>query len=777
MADGNHGYAVDTPNLDRLATEGMLFHQARIMGADNGAVCKPSRTMLMTGKNTWQSTNGVTAAKTLPGIFNRGVRTGQSAQPYATYRTCKAGNSYPTANVEFTIVNDAIKRGNTDGNGSEWHGDWGVNYISDWAVNHRGNSKPFLIYLGFSHPHDERLARETPSLTGRYGCINTTVPYTIPANAAAPPLPMNYLYGTTASYPAHPFNHGGLNVRDEIQAPGILKNRTENVVRNEIGRNYACVDWIDQQIGRVLARLDDPDGDGDISDSELHNTYIIFTADHGIAIGRHGLQGKQNAYEHTLRVPYIVRGPGITAGSESDAIVYLHDTFPTLCDLAGLDIPSTIDANDGQSFRAVLEGASSSHRDIHYGLYAGSSKPGIRSVSDGRFKLIKYDVENNGVQVTQLFDLQQNPFELLPEHGTANLATQPAYALIRQRLEEKLQQQRIENADPYAFLGDRTLFRFENGVLGAAAGNVADRLAFGHDGTAASGTGGALPVYSGNVPAGNDYVVGESNQLSLDLEQDHQQYVEVQNGTGLSFGEAPFTIEAWVKLETLPSGNNLASTMPVVQKKVIGAADSAMDYMLLAAAGSYGGGTNFSNMALMLGGQTIVSSLSIPDTQWHHISVSFDPVADVVRFTLDGQVDSQSTNISGTENTGPLVIGAHFNSSGVVDRAFDGLIDELSITDGFLAISELQPLQSIAAPDAFKIVSTLRSGTQVTLTFESSPLYLYDVESSSDLISQPWKMEKSLIQGSNGTTAVQIEVPEGVGRLFFRVRTSRYQEP
>lgn len=771
--DAGNPYVVDTPHMDRLAAEGMLFHQARLMGANSGAVCTPSRTCIMTGKNSWQRTEGVNAAVTFPGIFNRGARSGTNSLPYATYRTCKSGNSYPTANNEFTTVNDATKRGNTDGNGSEWHADHGIDYINHWQANHRPSNKPFLIYLGFSHPHDTRNARTSPDLAGRYHCVNTSNPAGLTLDPDAPPLPHNRLSCTPATYPAHPFDHGHLTVRDEKSVSGIDDYRTEAVVRNEIGRNYACIDWIDRQIGRVLDRLEDPDGDGNPADSVLDNTYIVFTSDHGIAIGRHGLQGKQNLYEHTWRVPYIVRGPGIAPGTETDALIYLHDTFPTFCDLAGIDLPATIDGNDGRSFRTVLEGAAARHRDHLYGLYAGGSKPGIRAVTDGRFKLIKYDVGGNATQVTQLFDLRENPFELLPQHGVTNLATQPAYTLVRQHLEELLMQQRIENADPYAFLGDRTLLRFEDGSAGQVAGVLADRFPFANDGTAFSGNGGALPAFSSEVSGATEFVVGESNALSLDFERDNQNYVRVPDARALDFGDAPFTIEAWVKFETLPTGTNIASRMPVAMKKVIGTGDANLDYMFLAAAGSYGARFSFRNLALHLGSAVVVSGLSINDTGWHHISVALDPVTDTVRFTLDNQVDTRTTTATGTANDGPLVIGAHFNSSGNLDSSFDGLIDEFSITDGFLALDELQPLRDIPDHGPFRVTG-LAGGTDgdgFDVGFESDAHFLYDLEWSPTLRPASWTSVRSFIGGAPGTSETTL-AGQGVAAAtsgFYRV--------
>lgn len=782
----NQPYPVSTPNLDRLAAEGMLFHQARIMGSWTAAVCTGTRSTIMTGRNTWAAQTdrggaGVTA-NTFPGIFNVGTRSGMPPLAHATYRTCKNGNSYTIANSTFTIQDDVTKRGNTDGNGSEWHGDRSLEHIEHWRTNHRPAGKPFLMYLGFSHPHDERNAR--PDLATRYNFVNTRAPESIALNPLAPPLPLNHLplieaTGIPANFPFHPFDNGHLSIRDEDSALGILQYRTEAVVRNEIARNFACVDWIDQQLGRVFDKLEDPDGDGDTSDSILDNTYIVFTSDHGIAIGRHGLQGKQNLYEHTWKVPYIVRGPGIAAGTETDALVYLHDSFPTFCDLAGLDLPSTIDEDDGQSFRAVLEGTANTARSELYGIYAGGSKPGMRSVTNGRFKLIKYDVDNNVTQAVQMFDLETNPYELLPEHGTPNIAYDPAYAAIRQHLEELLMAQRVLNDDSDAFLGDRTLLRFEDGVAGQEASILTDRFPFENNGTANSGTGtvpGALPTFSANTPNPTDFVIGEPNTLSIDFEQDLQSYVSVPDARELDFGDAPFTIEAWVKLETLPTGDDIASAMPLVMKKVIGANDSDLDYLFLAAAGNYGNATTFKNLALHLGSGLIVSTLSIPDTNWHHISVALDPVTDTIRFTLDDQIDTQTTTLTGTANNGPLTIGAHFNSAGNIDSAFDGCIDELSITDGFLSLTEIQPLSVVASAEPFEIKSTqyTTSADTLSLTFESNDTHLYNIQRSTTLEPGSWTDIQTFVPGASGqtqTTITNLPVTPNAQKSFFRVST------
>jgi arylsulfatase A-like enzyme len=146
---------------------------------------------------------------------------------------------------------------------------------------------------------------------------------------------------------------------------------------------------------------------------ELANTWIFYTSDHGIAIGRHGLQGKQNLYQHTWRVPFIAKGPGIAPGTRVEGNIYLLDVIATLCDIAGITPPET---NEGISFKPVLEGRRQTIRDVLYGVHCGGTKPGMRCVKMGDWKLIKYDGNNGTVHETQLFNLAENPDELLKEH-------------------------------------------------------------------------------------------------------------------------------------------------------------------------------------------------------------------------------------------------------------------------------------------------------------------------------------------------------------------------
>ncbi|MDB4506734.1 sulfatase-like hydrolase/transferase [Akkermansiaceae bacterium] len=433
--------ALETPNIDRLAREGLVFDGSYHMGSWKGAVCTCSRHMIMTGRTVWHLPGFKTKDKganvgqlklvppnleknSLPAVFNRAG--------YDTMRTCKKGNSYAGANKEFQIVKDATKRGGDKKSGSHWHGQQVIDYLGDREI--KKTEEPFLIYFGFSHPHDER--NGTPELLAKYGAKNHRNKNSLPAlDPKQPALPVNYLK-------KHPFSHGHPSLRDEVSVPGVWKNRDEATIRNEIGREFACSENIDIQIGRVLKKLE--------AMGELDNTYIIYTSDHGMAIGRHGLQGKQNLYEHTWRVPYIVKGPGVKKGRVQGNI-YLLDTLATLCDLADIEAPSS---DEGTSFKPVLTGEKKIVRDTLFGAYAGGTKPGMRSVKKGDWKLVKFDVLDGKVRETQLFNLKDNPNEFLPEHGKkdpklTNLATSKEHAAKLKEMEALLKSEMERLHDPY----------------------------------------------------------------------------------------------------------------------------------------------------------------------------------------------------------------------------------------------------------------------------------------------------------------------------------------
>ena len=202
---------LDTPTVDRLAKEGMVLDGAHHMGAWVGGVCTPSRHMVMSGRTVWHVPDKpgrvmnphVTNPKkvppdlaqyTLPAVFNRAG--------YDTVRTCKNGNSYEAANKLFTVRHDATRRGGTDEKGSHWHGEQVMNYLKEREASK--DKDPFLIYYGFSHPHDVRDGK--PGLLAKYGGGQSPRPGEL---AAGQPQATALAHQLAAEAPLRPWPHHG----------------------------------------------------------------------------------------------------------------------------------------------------------------------------------------------------------------------------------------------------------------------------------------------------------------------------------------------------------------------------------------------------------------------------------------------------------------------------------------------------------------------------------------------------------------------------------------
>ena len=368
---GNHH--IKTPNLDRLVREGTVFNRAYCMGSMRGAVCLPSRTMILTGRTLFR----IDPTPDIP-IFPKAMR----QAGYATLRSGKFGNHPRFANKEFDRNID-IRRNPV---GSRQHADNAIEFMRGQKKN--APDQPFFLYVAFGDPHDPKVVPKKWMDLYSPGDV---------------PLPANFL-------PVHPFDNGEMVVRDEKLAPWP---RTRQGIREHLADYYSVISYMDFQIGRILQALKDI--------GEYDNTIIIFASDHGLALGSHGLMGKQNLYEHSMRAPLIFSGPGIPRGKSTDAFAYLLDIFPTVCGLTGTPVPPGV---EGKNLTPILQGKKTKVRKAIFTAYKTQ-----RAIRNDRWKLLRYTHINK----SQLFDLKNDPHEL------KNLADEPAYAGRVQRMTSLLE--------------------------------------------------------------------------------------------------------------------------------------------------------------------------------------------------------------------------------------------------------------------------------------------------------------------------------------------------
>ena len=395
---------VQTPNMDKLMRRGVTFDHACIMGGTWAAICAPSRAMLMTGRSLFHvnDTELVQKDDSNPGRSDQSYTLFPEVLGKAGYHTFATGkwhngeHSFGRTfnhgeNIFFGGMSDHLKVPVADFDpqgiypkdqrhigekfSSELFTDSALKFLQQQKAD-----DPFFMYVAYTAPHDPRMAPK--GYTKLYPPEKIT-------------LPPNYM-------PEHPFDNGEMHVRDEELAP---HPRTSAVIKENIAAYYAMITEVDAQMGRVLDALE--------ASGKADNTIVIFAADNGLAVGQHGLLGKQNLYDHSMRVPLVIGGPGIPQNKVAHTLCYLMDVAPTIYELTGVTAPGDV---EGKSLLPVLRNQSANIRDSVFLAYRHFQ----RGVRTDRWKLILYNV--NGKQTTQLFDLQTDPWEL------KNLAPDPGQA-------------------------------------------------------------------------------------------------------------------------------------------------------------------------------------------------------------------------------------------------------------------------------------------------------------------------------------------------------------
>jgi arylsulfatase A-like enzyme len=379
---------IRTPNIDKLANTGVRFTNGYVMGGHHGAICAPSRAMLMSGKSLFHVYDRLNGVQTMPRYF--------AENGYVTFGTGKWHNEKAAFEATFQHGKNVFLGGMSDhfkvpsrdmgtdgllgeaeykGYSTDIFAEAAIDFLNEYSK--AGKKNPFFCYVAFTAPHDPRSPR--PDYIGMY-------------TDDAVPLPGNFKK-------LHPFAFDELTVRDENLAPWP---RTPEIIQASIADYYALISHLDDKVGEIIETLK--------KQGLFENTIIVYAADNGLAIGSHGLLGKQNLYEHSTKVPIIISGAGIPKEKVNDALVYLYDLFPTLCAASSLPAPKDI---DGKDLLPVIKGEKTGVRNSLFTAYRNT----VRAVRTDEWKLIRYPQIN----YTQLYNLKSDPLEInnlasMPEH-------------------------------------------------------------------------------------------------------------------------------------------------------------------------------------------------------------------------------------------------------------------------------------------------------------------------------------------------------------------------
>jgi len=422
-----------TPSFDKLVNDGTTFTHVYNMGSWSGAVCAASRAMLNTGRFVWranafrQNWFGNDSVS-----FNMSWSKLMESNGYDTYMTGKWHVDAPASKLFKNTIHirpgmpqdawnhskmvakfDSLNKiGSTKSNyimpngynrpkdendmswsptdvskGGFWEGGkhWSEvlnEVLKDDAISFIDIAKekeaPFFMYLAFNAPHDPRQApKEYVDL--------------YPLESIS--IPKSFL----SEYPYRNSIANGNDLRDEALAPFP---RTKHAIKVHKQEYYASISHLDTQIGLIVNALE--------KSGKMNNTYIFLTSDHGLAMGRHGLLGKQNLFDHSIRPPMIVVGPDIPKNKKVDTDIYLQDVMATSIEIAGIEKPDYVE------FNSFLNIAKRESQKSHYKSIYGAYLDVQRMIRKDGFKLLVYPE----IEKILLFNLDKDPEEM---YDIANL--------------------------------------------------------------------------------------------------------------------------------------------------------------------------------------------------------------------------------------------------------------------------------------------------------------------------------------------------------------------
>jgi arylsulfatase A-like enzyme len=440
---------LDTPNMDRIAKEGMKFSRCLVPNS----ICGPSRAVILTGK--YSHINGFLNNTT--GYFDSTQQTFPKLLQKAGYQTAVIGKwhleSDPTGFDHWHILpgqglyyNPPMIR---DGRQVK-HDGYVTDLISDFSIEwlrNRDKSKPFMLMTQHKAPHREWAPalrhlgwsrdREFPEpetlfddYSGRGKAEHQqdmTLEKTFTQKDAKLAPPPNMTPEQLAAWNAYYEPRNAKIEEAKLTGKDLVRRRYQRYMHDYLG----TVKAVDEAVGKLLKFLDD--------EGLAENTIVLLSSDQGFYLGEHGWFDKRWIYEESLTTPLFIRWPGVTkAGSSSTSLVSTLDFPETFLDAAGVPVPGDM---QGRSLRPILAGQTPAdwRTSFYYHYYEYPGPHSVRKhygVVTERYKLFHfYEPEMN---YWTLMDRQTDPHELKNVYGD------PAYAKAQKAMHEELTRLRTE---------------------------------------------------------------------------------------------------------------------------------------------------------------------------------------------------------------------------------------------------------------------------------------------------------------------------------------------
>ncbi|MBT3636187.1 MAG: sulfatase [Opitutae bacterium] len=434
-----------TPNIDRLAKEGMIFHRAFV----TNSICAPSRAVILTGKHSHlngQLTNGMRfdgEQQTFPKLLQK-----------SGYQTAMIGKwhlkSDPTGFDFWQVLQgqgpyynppmntpDGVKRitGYTT--------DIITDVTLDWLKNGRDKDKPFFImsqhkaphrnwqpgpkhlnkYEGIDLPEPETLRDDYKNRLSPAATQAMTVKNHLSANDLKLRAPGNLTPEQKAKWNAAYDPKNKAFAEAKLEGDELLKWKYQRYVKDYL----RCIDSVDENVGRILDYLD--------KSGLAENTVVIYSSDQGWYLGEHGWYDKRWMYEESFRTPLLARWPGVTKpGSKNHDLVQNLDYAETILDLCGVKAPKDM---QGESIVPLLKGTKPKdwRKSLYYHYYEFPGAHSVRrhyGVRTEKHKLIHF----YNLDGWELYDLEKDPNELNSVYG------KPEYAALTKELKDELERLR-----------------------------------------------------------------------------------------------------------------------------------------------------------------------------------------------------------------------------------------------------------------------------------------------------------------------------------------------